>query len=255
MSKQKHHTSAAVIGQTRHTPFRMDVHRIRGRNWTMVGFRGHDGGHMLAALIKGVKTLHIPHSKLTITEHDAAWNEIGHDYTVGIKQSVSYPASFIWSVGLGDSINELPPETIFDLRLLGYPGYQITRDGRVWSDASNNWQPPRLNSTETQVSVSMRICGVQATTVNVRRLLAEAFLGVPVDYKCVVSESEDPWDFDWEKLRWKIHYQSVHSCKPEMTPRQIRASQQLVADARLDKILSKAAVAYQQTTGKPLHYN
>lgn len=81
-----------------------------------------------------------------------------------------------------------------------YPGYKITKGGRVWSDKTQRWLKPWIDSGGYPM-VSLRRGGKTLNRYN-RRLTLETFVGpCPQDMECCHGDG-DSLNCNLRNLRW-----------------------------------------------------
>lgn len=86
------------------------------------------------------------------------------------------------------------------LPVVGWDGYFVTDDGRVWSTKSNRFLKPEL---DRYGYVKITLSGIpKSRTTTVHRLVAEAFIPNPENLATVNHINEDKTDNRVENLEW-----------------------------------------------------
>lgn len=81
-----------------------------------------------------------------------------------------------------------------------FPGYKVTRDGRVWPDRSGRWLSPGIGSHGYPCVSLCR--GGKATSICVHRLVLESFIGPRPKGMEACHNNGDREDNRLENLRW-----------------------------------------------------
>ena len=85
----------------------------------------------------------------------------------------------------------------------GYPGYQITSDGRVWSEKSQKFLKPKLRK-DGYLNYTLSNNG-NVKTFFAHRLVALAFLPNPNNLPCINHKDENPLNNNVNNLEWCDH--------------------------------------------------
>lgn len=121
-----------------------------------------------------------------------------------------------------------------------YPGYKVTKAGKVWSDKSQKFLKPWARQGYLLVKVSVN---GQEKTVSVHRLILESFVGpCPLGHECLHLNgnavdnrlSNLKWGTPKENAAHKFEHGSLHK---KLTARQIKHIR------RISKSKSQYAIA------------
>lgn len=88
-----------------------------------------------------------------------------------------------------------------ELRQTEYEGYQISNDGRVWSNKSNKFLKPSLDK-DGYLKYGLSIGGGKVKTVFSHRLVAQAFIPNPNNLPQINHKDENKLNNNVENLEW-----------------------------------------------------
>lgn len=89
-----------------------------------------------------------------------------------------------------------------------FPGYAITRDGRIWSHKSNKWL--KTGTVNGYVTVCLYRDSCMYSTVLVHRLVLETYVGpCPVDMECRHLDG-DRINNNLSNLQWATHQKNMY---------------------------------------------
>ncbi len=110
--------------------------------------------------------------------------------------------------------------TLKNLSFMGYPNYAVSKDGKVYSFLSQRFLKNSYNSTTKTVRVNLYGIDSKATTIEVHRLVARAFIPNPNNYLVVNHLDGDRTNNTVSNLEWCTHeHNSIHAVTTGLTPR------------------------------------
>lgn len=90
-----------------------------------------------------------------------------------------------------------------------WPGYLITKGGRVWSKRSGRWLKIHIDRSTGYVTVTLSQKNSQPRIVNVHRLVLETFIGpCPEGMECRHLDGNKQ-NSDLSNLKWGTHYENI----------------------------------------------
>lgn len=82
-----------------------------------------------------------------------------------------------------------------------FPGYYITKEGKVWSEKSGKWLKPGKSSKYGHLQISLRK-NYKSISKSIHRLVLETFIGPCPDGMECCHNNGDASDNGLENLRW-----------------------------------------------------
>lgn len=142
----------------------------------------------------------------------------------------------------------------------GFPGYSVTKDGRVWSNKRNHgWLKPRLTQKGNggRLYVVLYRDGVRHPTKYIHRLVLEAYVGPCPKGMEACHKNGNPFDNRLSNLRWDTRSENQRDTVRhgrtrglKLSPKEVRDMRRLYADGLSQRELSKR-YGVDQTT---VHY-
>lgn len=130
-----------------------------------------------------------------------------------------------------------------------YPGYKITRDGRVWSDKSNWWLKPSIAKFGRNKLIAYNVVNLFTTAkvrvVPIHRLLLEAFVGPRPQGMVCRHLDGDSLNNDLDNLCWGTYLENTqdmtkHYEAGKLAIKQLKAVHQILnSTTPYEEILSQ----------------
>lgn len=113
---------------------------------------------------------------------------------------ISHNVDLLWRMRWGNYIALVKPEDKKCLDFLGYPDYDVTRDGRIWSRRHYKWMG---FGTQPKGYLNIGLSNLQGrVSFQAHRLVAMAFIPNPfnkpeVNHKDGVKTNNNAWNLEW----------------------------------------------------------
>lgn len=127
----------------------------------------------------------------------STWPRLSYLTSEGIQKNLSMDLT--WKQAFANEIIRVPIKDKFDLGQVGFPGYWIVRDGRVWSTQWVRWLP------QSQCAATMIGVNLHGRPVATHRLLALAFIPNPHGYEFAAFKDGNDRNITLENIEWRAN--------------------------------------------------
>lgn len=109
-------------------------------------------------------------------------------------------------------------ERYVNLSFIGFPGYNVTYDGRVFGERNMEYLEPRV-TRDGYYTVGLYDSNLKVHRVKIHRLVASAFIPNPKNKPAVNHINGKKWDNCVDNLEWvteweNIHHATTHGLRP-----------------------------------------
>lgn len=107
----------------------------------------------------------------------------------------------------GNELMTLPKNEVMNLDFIGFPDYEVTADGRIWSHKTESWM--KLSLSENGYPNVSLTNGIQQKNVKIHRLVAQAFIPNPYGYTQIRHKDGCKLHCGFDNLEWISNVENV----------------------------------------------
>lgn len=150
----------------------------------------------------------------------------------------------------GNELNSLPKNEVVNLKFMGYPDYEVTADGRLWSHKTEQWYEAQAVNSTGYITVGLSN-DKGKKSFKLHRIVAMAFVPNPnhydqIDHKDGVKIHNAAWNLEWVSGVENARRAREKGLKPmAVTEKEIRRACEMISTGKYtDTEIAKACNTY-----------